>query len=335
LHLKNDVFSYEYDEKETGKTETVTSILNENDPVFLQIRHLHIQQAQSYIVTQIKAFQEETARLKASGDVTKLARAMPHYLLTKSKYSMHHRLIKKCLDAYPTLQKIIMCEQIIATGVDPQGKKISKPDDFMQLLGDRQSQVSDRLRLLMVLYASDPHFLNERQNFEAGFDQQQMSILNEFCRLVQLATRQAQRRAPQEVPKWATTRYFSFIHDCFQELVDGKLDQKAYPFLNPNEATTQTFGGVAGSKRRSCVPGFGQTTAAAGAKGLLAPYMYIFVAGGITHAEIREAHLLSLDLGRELILGSTHIIDPLSFLEQIGGLPTSAQNQAYESSFIR
>jgi len=103
--------------------------------------------------------------------------------------------------------------------------------------------------------------------------------------------------------------------------------------LNPNEAQTLSFASHS-NKRSSCRPGFGASSPAAGQKGLLAPYIYIFIAGGVTRAEIREAHLLSLELGREVIIGSTHVIDQLNFVEQIGGLSTNANNAVYESSFI-
>jgi hypothetical protein len=41
----------------------------------------------------------------------------------------------------------------------------------------------------MILYVSNPNFINERQNYEAGFNHSEISILDEWIRLIQLATR--------------------------------------------------------------------------------------------------------------------------------------------------
>lgn len=47
----------------------------------------------------------------------------------------------------------------------------------------------------------------------------------------------------------------------------------------------------------------------------------VFVIGGITRSEIRTAHQLTEQLGRDIVLGSTNILSPGSFLTNLKVLP--------------
>ena len=57
--------------------------------------------------------------------------------------------------------------------------------------------------------------------------------------------------------------------------------------------------------------------------------MVIFVIGGIARSEIRTAHQLTEQLGRDVVLGSTSILTPSSFL---ANLKVWTQN-TYQSAF--
>ena len=46
----------------------------------------------------------------------------------------------------------------------------------------------------------------------------------------------------------------------------------------------------------------------------------IFVLGGVTRGETREAHALSQALGREVIIGGTELLDPECFVSQLSRL---------------
>lgn len=43
----------------------------------------------------------------------------------------------------------------------------------------------------------------------------------------------------------------------------------------------------------------------------------VFVVGGVTHSEIRVAHLLSKKLKRDVLLGGTSVDNPATFLEHL------------------
>jgi len=46
----------------------------------------------------------------------------------------------------------------------------------------------------------------------------------------------------------------------------------------------------------------------------------VFVAGGMTYSEMREAYLLSKSLNKEIIIGSTHAMTPKHFMEDMRSL---------------
>jgi len=63
------------------------------------------------------------------------------------------------------------------------------------------------------------------------------------------------------------------------------------------------------------------------------PRIIIFIAGGVSYAEIRIAHLLTQPpYNLDIILGSTHIVEPPRFLKQVAALSSSADDEAYKAS---
>jgi syntaxin-binding protein 1 len=52
--------------------------------------------------------------------------------------------------------------------------------------------------------------------------------------------------------------------------------------------------------------------------------LIVFVVGGMTRGELREAHVLSRKLHREVIIGSTSLETPASFVEKLAGLASVA-----------
>jgi len=53
--------------------------------------------------------------------------------------------------------------------------------------------------------------------------------------------------------------------------------------------------------------------------------MIIFVAGGMTFSEMREAYDLSSSLGKDIYIGSTHTFTPCQFIDDLKGIEKSAK----------
>ena len=129
---------------------------------------------------------------------------MPNYQMMKAKYSVHSKLYKKCLDYYEqNLVLINEIEQILATGRNDDGSKAPIPADLMSLLKNpdvlytiilfisHYFRPTDKLRLLMLLYASNPDQLKNRAQIELGTIDKSMQVaLDEWACLCVNTTRQ-------------------------------------------------------------------------------------------------------------------------------------------------
>jgi syntaxin-binding protein 1 len=256
----------------------------------------------------------------------------------KTKYSVHSSLSKKCFDDYGELklERIISAEQAMATGQTEDGERVGVPPELSGLIRGNEIRVSDKLRLLMLLYASDPSCINQRPQFElnSGLSTIDQACTQEWCRIVEMAGRRNQRRAPAHETEWQflTSRYIPAIHDIIKGICTDKLNSKDFSFEDTCEEKIPfaAGGGSYQSKRSSVRPGFG-TNVATQAK---QPALYVFIAGGISYNEIRLVHILSQELGRDIIIGSTHIYSPLDLCDQLSSLNQSSESPCYKSCFI-
>lgn len=334
----NDVYKCPYKDQE-GRDKKYVVILNENDPIFTATRHLHIKNAREWISQNVKLFTEESKALHSSGDISKIAKSMGKYQHMKTKYSVHSTLSKKCFDDYALLklEKITAAEQALATGETEDGKRVGIPADLSQLIRGNEIRTSDKLRLLMLLYASDPTTINQRPQFElnSGLSTIDQTISAEWTRIVEMSGRRNQKRAPvhQEEWKFITSRFLPAIHDIIRSVCENTFNSnKEFSLQDQSEANVPFSSSAGHSNKRSSVrPGFGVSNLASQAK---QPTLYIFIAGGVSYNEIRLAHLLSQEYGRDIIIGSTHILTPLDLLDQLSGLNQSPESQCYQSTVI-
>jgi len=333
-----DVYKCPYKDA-NGQDQKYVVILNENDPIFSATRHLHIKKAREWIVAKVKTFTEESKALQSSGDISKIARSMPQYQHMKTKYSVHSSLSKKCFDDYGELklERITAAEQALATGQTEDGQRVGVPADLSQLIRGNDIRTSDKLRLLMLLYASDPSTINQRPQFElnSGLSTIDSTVSQEWTRIVEMSGRRNQRRPPSHDQEWQflTSRYLPAIYDIIRGVCSSNLNSKEFTFQDNSEANIPFSAGNSTfqNKRSSVRPGFGVSNLASQAK---QPALYIFIAGGISYNEIRLVHTLSQEFGRDIIIGSTHIFSPLDLIDQISGLNQSPDSPCYKSCFI-
>ncbi|KAI0629394.1 Sec1-like protein [Trametes polyzona] len=110
-------------------------------------------------------------------------------------------------------------------------------------------------------------------------------------------TRKKMKQKPSNEEEYELSRYKPVLRTVLEEHVSNKLD----PTLFPGGATHQD------TRQR----------------------ILVFVAGGMTYSEMREAYLLSKSLNKEIIIGSTHALTPSQFVDdlkvlEIGGVGSRA-----------
>ncbi|OZJ04364.1 hypothetical protein BZG36_03206 [Bifiguratus adelaidae] len=148
LNLENNgtKYSYEYNEEESGVTTTVRKdvVLDESDNVFVEVRHLYIQEAIDKLTTEFRELIGKGGIAK-TGDSLKDLNAMkdvvarlPQYQEMKAKYGVHLDIAQKCIDIFTQqeLRSIVELEQDLACGETHDGHTLKNIVDRMTPLLD-------------------------------------------------------------------------------------------------------------------------------------------------------------------------------------------------------
>lgn len=162
LELENEMYTYEVE------GEQKTAILNENDPLWPQLRHLYIGDAINFVVEKFKSFSNEakninTSDLKNISEMQNLIQNLPKITELKSKYSLHMNLSRSVSKFFTENVKLVISrEQDFSTKQDFQFKKL-KTSKLLSLLKDlfqnKNLDEPNRLRLLLIFIASQGFFL--------------------------------------------------------------------------------------------------------------------------------------------------------------------------------
>jgi syntaxin-binding protein 1 len=130
---------------------------------------------------------------------------------------------------------------------------------------------------------------------------------------------------PQEVPKYDLSRYTTQVHRLIESHVANKVDMNQYPYAKGNpddikaaetivpQVTSLRSGRPTWQNKDNRVsirPASRQT----GSK------IILFIAGGVSFSEIRSAYELAQLHGRQVIIGSTHLLTPKQFLQDLRDL---------------
>lgn len=129
-------------------------------------------------------------------------------------------------------------------------------------------------------------------------------------------------------------------------MVSGKLDAKEFPFLSKDDE--EKFGSASGgsltpaqSKRKDGAAATGNnkwaqaakspaTSAKSGKKGGISKYV-IFIAGGVTYPEVREAYTKSMNDKVQCYIGSTALLRPKEFVKVVTKLAQGGADDGDEA----
>ncbi|KAI3711310.1 hypothetical protein L2E82_41304 [Cichorium intybus] len=321
IDLDGNKYTMEVPNKSGGQPERKDFLLEDHDPIWLEMRHLHIADASEKLsdkmdtlMTKNKAaqLQQKDKSEMSTRDIQQMVQAMPAFNEQKERLSLHVEIAGKINKAIAQegLRDLGQIEQDLVFG-DAGNKELL---EFLEEYED--DNIENRLRLMMIYALADP----EKFEGENG------------AKLMEKGNAPLRKDKQGEEETWALFRFFPVLEELLEKIDKNEMPKDEYECINdstPSGRPGPPSGGPGrgGGQRRSRRTA-GQTKGADDGHSSepanapvdlkhLGQRIFVFIIGGATRSELRVCHKLTAKLKREVVLGSTSIDDPPNYITKV------------------
>uniref|UniRef100_A0A8C9ZCE4 Syntaxin binding protein 2 n=1 Tax=Sander lucioperca TaxID=283035 RepID=A0A8C9ZCE4_SANLU len=282
LDIKQDIYTYQT--TGIGNSNDREVLLDEDDELWVQLRHMHI-----------------------------------------ADYSTHLHLAEACMKTFKgSLDKLCEVEQDLAMGANAEGEPLKDAmKSIVPVLLNNEIGAYEKIRIILLYIFHKKRGIGEENLAKLIQHANIQADSNIITNLQNLGCNIIGRNAEQTLPErrertestYQLSRWAPIIKDVMENAIEDKLDRKQWPFIcdpAPINTTQTAVSARFGHWHKNKSP----TEYRSG------PRLIIFVIGGVSQSEMRSAYEVTraTDGKWEVLIGSSHILTPTSFLNDLKSL---------------
>ncbi|CAI9292248.1 unnamed protein product [Lactuca saligna] len=265
VDLDGNKYTMEVPNKSGGAPERKDFLLEDHDPVWLEMRHLHIADASERLsdkmdtlmsTNKVAQLQQKDKSELSTRDIQQMVQAMPAFNEQKEKLSLHVEIAGKInkVIAEEGLRDLGQIEQDLVFG-DAGNKELL---EFLEEYEDHN--VENRLRLMMIYALADPEKFEGDQGAKlmelADLTPQSMIFINNmrllegppkpkkpepsggFLKGKKKANTALRKDKQGEEETWALFRFFPVLEELLEKIDKNQMPKDEYECINESESSS-------------------------------------------------------------------------------------------------
>lgn len=331
LPIENDVYRYEASE---GQQKEV--LLDENDDLWVEMRHQHIAIVSQAVTKKLKKFNQDKKIQGGDGksmrDLSQMIKKMPQHQKELAKFSTHLALAEECMKNYQGyVDKLCKVEQDLAMGTDAEGERIrDHMRNIVPILLDQSVTIKDKIRIILLYIQSkngisEENFTKLIQHAQIPAEDTEMIKNLQYvgCNVVVDGNRkkvwQIKRKERINEQTYQMSRWTPCLKDIIEDCIDERVDNSHFPFLGGQRQGSSGFSAPSSGRYGGWHSKEKDATIQKNV-----PRVLVYIMGGVTFSEFRVGYEITNDRKSwEVIVGGSQILTPEGFLNKIKALSES------------